>query len=1056
MSSLSEEFKIYIEALQSSSLSDITEHTHRTQLENLLNAIKNASNTKIKILHEPKRLKEFGAPDFKVSFADSIIGYVENKSIEENLDKILKSDQIRRYRELSKNIILTNYIEWIWIKDDNIVRENLCFLTDLENKKFKLDENKVNAVVKLVKNFLSYPPEKIGKPKELANALAVRTKNLKDFLYEELQEQIKEDRQGTLCGIYKVFQSTIFSELTLEEFSDTFAQTLSYGLFLAKLNAGSEKVSLENIKRLIPQSFHLIRELVKYLDEIENPDTKWIIEEIISIINNIELDELIRNLSFSRSSTYRDIDIPIKDPYVHFYEDFLRIYDKETKIDRGVFYTPLPVVKFIINGINEILENEFDIKEGFLDRKNVTMLDFATGTGTFILEVLELIFSKIKGSGAKDLLIKEHILKNFYGFEYLIAPYTIAHLKLAQYLKNIGYQMQNDESFQIFLTNTLEYSKDIQHNAIVPAIVEEGEKALKIKEKPILVITGNPPYNVKSKNKSDWILDLIENYKPTDEKKLNLDDDYIKFIRFAHNKMEQVENGVIGVITNNSFLNGLTHRKMRNELLKEFSKIYIVNLHGNLNIKEATPDGQPDENVFDIRQGVCITFFVKNKNEKNNCKVLYYDLFGKKEDKFKFLYKNELNDIKFEKLEIEKFNNDFRLTKWGKERFIDDLSFFIPMSNSKTIFEYGEFWGITEIFDINGCGVKTDRDELVIDFGRNSLIEKLKKAFSNNFDETFAKKYHILNSSSYPFKDKLIQQEFEPKNIYSILYRPFDERKIYYKVGFTSRPAYETMKHISDKDNLGLIFKRQFKNELGFSYIFISNKMADCCLFESAYANNNLTPLYLYETEDEFKERVNKGKYQLGLFEAQEEYVPKKENLKPEFRGFINQKYNKVYTPEQILGYIYGVMHSQTYREKYLEFLKIDFPRVPFTDDKSLFEEISKLGWDLIQKHLMNEIPEIEIGKYKKEENNENHEVLKPELLKDKLYINKTQYFENVSEEIYNCQIGGYQVLDKYLSARKGRTLELDEIENVEKVIKIIAYTIGQMKKIDEITKGWI
>ncbi len=1057
------EFENYIKELQSIPLNEITEHTHRTNLQNLLNAIKNNFSKKVQIIHEPKRVKKYGAPDFKISHADSTIGYIENKKIEENLNKILNSDQIKKYKEYSAgniNILLTNYIEWVWIKGDVITTKTLCGKEDLENKSFKPDSRNVEEVKKLIENFFSQPPSKTGKPEDLAKYLANKTKILKEILFVELQRQEKEHQEGKLFGIFKTFKENISSELMLEEFADTFAQMFSYGLFLAKLNANNKSVNLDNAKRFIPASFALIRELISFIDEFEKDEyeaTKWIVEEIISIINNLDLESILTNLSFDKNK--KNVDFPVKDPYVHFYEDFLSVYDKGIRVDRGVYYTPIPVVKFIIRAINDVLKNEFGIAEGLIDRGQVTLLDFATGTGTFLLEVLEQVFEKIpESSGKKNSIIKEHILKNFYGFEYLITPYTIAHLKLSQFLKDKGYELKDDDRFQIYLANTLDYQKEIQANLLLQALTEEGRQAKKIKETPVLVITGNPPYNVKSKNKSDWILDLLKSYKPSDETKLNLDDDYIKFIRFAHHKMESVENGVIGVITNNSFLSGLTHRKMRNELLKEFSSIYVLNLHGNSNIGEKTPEGYPDKNVFDIKQGVGITIFVKNRNKKEDCKVFYYDLWGKREDKFRFLYEYGLDGIDFKELPISKFNKDFKSTRWGKDRFKDNLSFFNTYENIGELLNYGKLWGITDIFYHYNSGIQTKRDDLTINFYKKEL-ENTIKDFQNFSDNEIKIKYKLPEDGRdwtiQKAKESLNKENYNNNNINQIAYRPFDKRWTYLNQkskGFLAYPRYETMKHFVRDENIGLSFSRQIISD-SWRHIFATKEITEGCLVSIKTREwTYTTPLYLYETEEEFKQKINTGKSQLSLLQT-EPYQPKRENFKPEFREFINKKYNKIYTPEEILGYIYAVMHSPTYREKYLEFLKIDFPRVPFADDPAMFEELSKLGFELIQKHLMNDIPAIEFGNYKGSGNNE---VLKPELRKDKLYINKTQYFDKVLEEVYNFQIGGYKVLEHYLKARKGRMLSLDEIENVEKVIKILAFTIEQMQKIDELTKEWI
>jgi type I restriction-modification system DNA methylase subunit len=582
------DFEKYFKSLQSQKIDVITEHSHRPALKELLESI---AGPKIKILHEPKREGKFGSPDFKVTQFESIIGYVENKKIEENLDKTLKSDQIKKYKSLSDNILITNYIDWIWIKDGKIQkREALCFLTDIENKRTRIDQSKVESVHALIKAFFSQAPKEIGDAKKLAGALAIRAKLLKDFLLDELRSQEQEHTEGRLYQLYETFKNFVFQELTVDEFADAFAQNLVYGLFLAKLNADAHSINLYNAKKYIPSSFELIKELVNFLDELdkeEYTETRWIVEEVLTIMNNLDLRAIQDTLSFNKKRKDSD-ELTIKDPYVYFYEDFLAAYDKKLKKTKGVYYTPPPVVNFIVRAIDDILIDTFKIKDGLADRNKVTVLDFATGTGTFLLEVLQQIFEKLpKDSGRKDLIIKEHILKNLFGFEYLIAPYTIAHLKLSQFLKDNGYNLQPKERLQIYLTNTLEPIPLQIKIPLLPALTEESKQAQAIKDKSILVITGNPPYSYVSKNNGTWIKGKIEDYRFVDGVKFKeqnpkgLQDDYVKFIRFAQDKMDSVKEGVVGIITNHRFLTNPTFRGMRQSLMTTFDQIYLIDLHGS-------------------------------------------------------------------------------------------------------------------------------------------------------------------------------------------------------------------------------------------------------------------------------------------------------------------------------------------------------------------------------------------------------------------------------------------------------------------------------------------
>lgn len=518
---------------------------HRSRsARNTTQAIADATDAGISVQHEPKRRLTKGAPDFKVTQKGLILGYVENKGIDENLNKVLKSEQIKRYLSISKNVILTDYLDFIWLnKYGDPQRERLCHATDLENKKFKLGEDRVEAVVKLLKSFFSSAPEGIGRAQQLALALAVRSRLLRDYLGEELVRQKREHREGKLYGLYEIFRDQVFHELTLKEFADALAQMLAYGLFLARLNSGSESVTLHNAREYISGSFRLIRELVDFLTELkkhEYRDVRWVVEEVLSIVNNLDLAAIHQDLSFRNRKVQRGVKAKSedearlfeRDPFIYFYEDYLRAYDKETSKGRGVYYTPPPVVSFIVRAVDDILKESFEIPYGLADNRRVTVLDFACGTGTFLLEVFQRAFDNIGGpdSGKADLLVRDHFLKNIFGFEYLIAPYTIAHLKLSQYLKDQKHALKDDERLEVFLTNTLEPIEP-QKNLLLPAVTAEVEAAQKVKDQEILVIMGNPPYSKISRNMGDAAQQLVKRYKYVDGKPLGdrkhwLQDDY--------------------------------------------------------------------------------------------------------------------------------------------------------------------------------------------------------------------------------------------------------------------------------------------------------------------------------------------------------------------------------------------------------------------------------------------------------------------------------------------------------------------------------------------------
>ena len=1074
MSKIQSILQNYLQALNNLDVVNQNEHTGRTPLENLLNSLKAEFDLgNIAITHEGKRDKDGnGAPDFTINDnqKSTVIGYIENKKIDENLSKILKSKQIEKYQKLSDNLILTDYLEWIWIyKDAEPVRARLCNSSDLENPKFKLDEQKVLEISNLIQNFYSKEPAKIATAKELAQKLARPSIEIKNYLTEQIDFQAKnEDQRDELYGVYEIFRDGLFEELDSKDFADGFAQMLTYSVFLAKLNS-TGILSLNNVKNSIPEAFSLIKTLDKFLDLLSqdrHKQIKWAVENILSVINNIDTLAIAESLS----SKYGDEE---KDPYIYFYEDFLGEYDMEAKVDRGVYYTPPAVVQFIVNQVNNILEQDFELSEG-LKNSEVKVLDFATGTGTFLFESYKKVLQNTQTGSFEHSQVIKHLLNNFYGFEIMISSYIIAHLKLSQFLKEKGFDITQKENHRIgvYLTNTLDNKQEFPINFLARAVSQEGKKAKEIKEdNQIIAIMGNPPYNVFSKNplhETNPLKAFHQNYKPVDEKKLNMDDDYIKFIAFSHQKIQKSGKGIVAMIVNNSFLKGLTHRRMRNELLKDFDKIYVVDLHGNARIGETAPDGGADQNVFDIMQGVCIIILVKNPNIKDKG-VYQIDLYGKRKPKLKALSeltipKNSPLEgwqpkvdgvVSWQKLPIVEFNQNFRSTKWGKNRFKDDLSFFAPMNEAKAMIEYGEFWGLTEIFKQVSGGVKTDRDELVINFEKQRLEEKMKIAFSGNYDQTFLDEYNITNSSSYNFADKLKQGSFDENAIRKTDYRPFDSRFIYYKQGFTSRPAFETMQHMLKGGNVGLTFARNHYGQQDYDFIFVSENIIDIHLIGGqAY----FTPLYLYEQPPENDVFENDG-------------LTKKPNFTKEFQEFVNKKFGEV-SPEVVLGFIYASMHSPVYRTKYLELLKIDFPRVNFEVSPQEFERLAKIGQELIEIHLMKKIPETktEIDCFAPDFDNIVVEKVRYDEVNQRIYLSepknspfpkrggneadgvltpKSTYFEKVTSEVWNYKIGGYQVLDKYLKSRKDKILTHQEIQHFKNMVRVIEWTL----KIIEITR---
>ncbi|MGE0086891.1 MAG: type ISP restriction/modification enzyme [Desulfococcaceae bacterium] len=1019
-----------------------TEHTYRTHMENLLNHIK--TDQEIRIIHEPKRKKGFGAPDFRTEKSGAVTGYIECKKPGENLDSVLKSEQMKKYLALSDNLILTDYRRFLLFRNGDPVPAETCDLfdsADLGKSKSVLSENRIQAVGRLFSNFFLSAPALISDSQRLAVCLAERGKILKEYVNELLENKADDDFSQKIRGLCQTFQEMLVKDMNHEEFADAYAQTVIYGFFLARLQSG-QKIILRDADHFVPVSFRVIREFFTFIShDYSRPNhISWIFQEIVSLINNIDLKGISRSLSFEKTDTEQTTD-----PYLYFYETFLGAFDPQKRKAKGVYYTPAQVVGFIIRSIDRILTDTFSKSSGFAD-SSVTVLDFATGTGTFLLAVFELVLDRIrqKDAGSLKSVIGDHLLKNFYGFECLAAPYAVAHLKLSQLLKDSGYQIQDNERLQIYLTDTLDNSQH-KTNTLFPVISREGNEANAVKlEKPVLVITGNPPYYSRSKSGSQW----VENYKPAGEKNIQpLHDDYVKFIRFAHHKMEKNRQGVIGIITNNSFLSGLIHRKMRGLLMRDFDEIYILNLHGNARIQETCEDGSADDNVFDIMQGVGISIFVKREKREKACRVYYHDLYGKREDKFGFLEKHDIRTVKWKELKTENFEKQFKKTLWGKERFKEPLNFFVPMKNGKTVRNYGFFWGIYEIFKQHSSGVKTHRDHFLVGFEREELISKFIKFIKNDmhFAHEVLKLKNTGDWNPEEAKEKLINADISAY-IHEYAYRPFDARKIIYHLALIGRDRYNTMQHFLKGRNIGLCFIRNDYGASRFDFTMVTDKLSDIHFIGG---QSYVAPLYLYQTPNPDSENG-----QNGMFD-EESGLKKKVNFTKEFQDFIRKKYQPHSpSPEDIFGYIYAVMHCPSYRETYLEFLKMDFPRIPFADDFNIFRAFSEIGSELSEHHLMKKsyadspvsFPEsgsdtVENVRFVQDENSKTGNV----------FINKAQYFDNVPVSAWEFCIGGYQVLDKWLKSRKGRVLTYQEKEHFRNVVSILTVTEQYMEKIDKI-----
>ena len=1055
--------------------SDISnEHTYRTPLENMLKsfAVKLYPNSSISIQQEVSAdARVF--PDFTAMDEDKgIIGFIECKDIGFDLHKAIEGggnfniykEQLLKYLNKHNNLIYTDYINFIYLtldKNKIKIKNEVCL-----NKGKNADKIFEN----IIEDFLSYKIKEIDKKDYFLSSLARKTNMLKIYIELEL-----ENKESYLKNHIKgLFENTIFNDLSDKDFADAFSQIISFSLLFYRLNK-RKNVDLNSFNDM-PEYIPIFREFLSRIDfNSLNENIIYVINLIIKSINSYDEKIFYDKLSYKEKH-----DTDKEDPFIYAYEYFLKEFDSKTRNARGVFYTPIEAVRYIIKSIDEILKDKLNIADGIYGEE-VHILDFAAGTGTFMLGAIERAFENAKKNGISGIwenIVSDFILKRLYGFEFLIVPYVLAHFRIHEYLKDLHYDYKKEERLQLYLTNTLDNSAGGQVK-MFPQMQAESDNAYKIKnEEPILVIMGNPPYNSKSEeiNRKDWILEKLKDYKEglTGTEKGSIEDDYIKFIRFAHWKMESAEKGIIGMIVNNSFINGVSHREMRRKLMQTFDEIYILDLHGNVNKGEKCPDGSTDFNIFNIKNvGVCIAFFVKTGKKKNkeshcerseaiqevdchaslrsarndasgdchceataeaiqeidchanarndgekcndDCKVYFNEIFGSQEYKKEYLKGKSIYSEKLIKLEDDKKWHFFTIAKINEDYF-------------------NKFIGLEKIFKNFNSGIKTEKDELIIQLNENNLnlaLEDIKKLKA----EDICEKYNLKISQSKIDCLNQAKKEVENNKGYKTIihYRPFDFRNIYYTYssnGCVGRPRYDTMKHFINKQNIGINFRRQIGKDRDFSDAFVVDKIVESCLFESANANNVVAPLYLYEENS------------AGDLNFENSCKPNWTNSFNEFlKNYISDN------PREILNYIYAILYCPTYRKNYKEDLKYDYPRIPFTKDKNIFDKLQTLGGELIDLHLLKKVPQskasypisgehkISYSKYNEEEK--------------RIYINEKQYFENVKKEVYDYSIGGYKPIEKYIKARE--ILTLGDIKHLIRVIAVIERTILLQGEVEEV-----
>ena len=1036
-----------------------TEHTYRGDLQQLIESLVPT----VKATNEPKRQK-CGAPDYIITKKDIPVGFIEAKDIgDKDLEgnkKAVNKEQFDRYKGSLGNLIFTDYLDFLLYREGVFIdKVSVGKLTDHGIEPLK--EN-FGTFENLIKDFCQQKTQTIRSSKRLAEMMAGKARMLADVINKALVSDEKHNEDSSLKEQMQGFKDILIHDITPKAFADVYAQTIAYGMFAARLHDPTlPTFSRQEAAELIPKSNPFLRKLFGY---IAGPDIDdrilWIVDDLVEIFLACNVEELLKN--HGRSTA-------MQDPIIHFYETFLSEYDPALRKARGVWYTPEPVVNFIVRAVDDILKTEFGLPMGLADTSKtkikvrpqgqakeieqevhrVQILDPATGTGTFLAEVVQQIYQQFEGQqGVWSNYVENHLIPRLNGFELLMASYAMAHLKLDLLLTETGYRPTKNQRFRVYLTNSLEEHHPETGSLFANWLSTEANEANHIKrDTPVMCVIGNPPYSVSSTNKSPWIEKLTADYKKDlNERNIQpLSDDYIKFIRFGQHFIDKNGSGILAYISNNSFVDGIIHRQMRKHLLESFDKIYILDLHGNAKKKEVTLDGSPDQNVFDIMQGVSINIFVKTgkKVAGSLAEVFHLDLQGKRDFKYDFLAANNLSSNTWNVLKPEAPN------------------YFLVKKDFDESGEYEKGFSLDLLFSQKSSGVETRKDSLVIS-EKVAVLEKIIFDFQTLESSELSIKYKIDNKSR-DWKVETAKQDILRNNpiIRKIQYRPFDTRNIIYtgnSKGINGYPMYNNFKHFIDKENIGLTYERQCV--IGeFTNIIISNSIVDGHILGTAFSKGYTAPLYVYpqidiqhtlipntkRTPNFNKEILNQIVEKLGLtFVAEREdgnvcFANNNDELRDEFKS--------VFAPIDLLDYIYAVLHSPAYREKYKEFLKIDFPRVPYPEDAAKFWQLVKLGGEIRQLHLLESAAVNKfITKYPIDGSNV---VAKPVFKEGKVYINDTQYFDQVPLTAWEFYIGGYQPAQKWLKDRKDRELSFEDIQHYQKIIVALTETDRLMKEID-------
>lgn len=1065
-----------------------TEHTHRPALKALLE-----SEAPVRATNEPARVR-CGAPDFSIwretSHGPLTLGYVEAKEVGDSLAAVEDSEQLQRYRAALPNLILTNYLEFRWYIDGKWTRTAVLGELDATGAVVAHDDG-VGEVLELLGDFVAQPPQTVRSALELAERMARLTRLVRNIVVESFEKDLASEQ---IRDLHRAFEEVLVPNLTVNEFADMFAQTMSYGLFAARANhQGDEPFTRRGAGYEIPRSNPFLRKLFAVITgpELDDEPYAGIVDDLAQLLEIADLKAIFRSFGARAISS---------DPVVHFYETFLTAYDPEVRDMRGVYYTPRSVVSYIVSSVDHLLRDRFDCAEGLAqtssplprgeseepedERREVVVLDPACGTGTFLYSIIDRIraeFGERNDAGMWPAYVREQLIPRLFGFELLVAPYSVAHLKLGMQLaaqdlpepdrSTWAYTPAEDTRLGIYLTNTLEEAVKKSELLLGSFISEEANAAADIKRSlPILVVLGNPPYSGHSPNKGPWITKLISDYaeerpgvpKPAQGKWLQ--DDYIKFIRFGEWRIERTGAGVLAFITNHSYLDSPTFAGMRSHLTETFSDIYILDLHGNAKKGERAPDGSRDENVFDIQQGVAISIFVKEPGKAGPARVHHADLFGMRREKYDWLERHDLQET------------DWTLVKPDAPFYL-----FVPQDlDLRNEFQRG--WSVAEIMNENGKpapGLVTTHDQFAISWSEAEARSKVADFLSTTDERQARTRWKLCSQNQWDYdaaKEALSKNEWDDK-VGPLLYRPFDVRWTVFDSNVAVHRRERVTGQLRAGPNLALITSKLTKGE-PFAHVQASRVPSEAICMSSKTSNNGFVfPLYLYPE--------GSGKQRRLLLEG--ETTGRRPNLSQSFIDQITPKLDlefigdgsgdldRTFGPEDIFAYIYAILHTPGYRQRYVQQLRLDFPRIPLPPDLNFFADMVIRGRQLVELHLLDQVPATAPPSFPVRGSDvvapAHPRYLRPGcpdplsgegLKRGRVYISSgkgktepAQYFDGVAPEVWAFRVGGYQVCEKWLKDRRKRKLTLGEIKMYGRIIATLGSTITIMSELDEIASSW-